>query len=96
MPRRDHPHQDAIHVAGWVSLFTLHAIWPPALMTLSDFRIEQRFLSTAMVAFFLAAAAGWTLLLAERRSLLRYTAGAILLGILIALYPSTRAWWILR
>jgi Protein of unknown function (DUF3302) len=25
---RDHPHQDAIHVAGWVSLFTLHAIWP--------------------------------------------------------------------
>lgn len=26
--RRDHPHQDAIHVAGWVSLFTLHAIWP--------------------------------------------------------------------
>ena len=26
--RRDHPHQDAIHVAGWVSLFTLHALWP--------------------------------------------------------------------
>jgi folate-dependent phosphoribosylglycinamide formyltransferase PurN len=25
---RGHPHQDAIHVAGWVSLFTLHAIWP--------------------------------------------------------------------
>jgi hypothetical protein len=25
---RDHPHADAIHVAGWVSLFTLHAIWP--------------------------------------------------------------------
>ena len=25
---RNHPHQDAIHVAGWVSLFTLHAIWP--------------------------------------------------------------------
>lgn len=25
---RDHPHQDAIHAAGWVSLFTLHAIWP--------------------------------------------------------------------
>jgi hypothetical protein len=24
---RGHPHQDAIH-AGWVSLFTLHAIWP--------------------------------------------------------------------
>ena len=23
-----HPHQDAIHYAGWVSLFTLHAIWP--------------------------------------------------------------------
>lgn len=26
--RRDHPHQDAIHVAGWVSLFTLHVLWP--------------------------------------------------------------------
>jgi hypothetical protein len=25
---RGHPHQDAIHVAGWDSLFTLHAIWP--------------------------------------------------------------------
>lgn len=26
--KRGHPHQDAIHVAGWVSLFTLHVIWP--------------------------------------------------------------------
>lgn len=26
--KRHHPHQDAIHVAGWVSLFTLHALWP--------------------------------------------------------------------
>jgi len=26
--RRNHPHQDAIHVAGWISLFTLGAIWP--------------------------------------------------------------------
>lgn len=25
---REHPQQDAIHVAGWVSLFTLHVIWP--------------------------------------------------------------------
>ncbi|PFG57883.1 uncharacterized protein DUF3302 [Vibrio sp. ES.051] len=25
---REHPHQDAIHYAGWVSLFTLHALWP--------------------------------------------------------------------
>jgi hypothetical protein len=25
---RSHPHQDAIQAAGWVSLFTLHAIWP--------------------------------------------------------------------
>lgn len=24
----NHPHQDAIHTAGWVSLFTLHVIWP--------------------------------------------------------------------
>jgi hypothetical protein len=26
--QRDHPHQDAIYAAGWVSLFTLHALWP--------------------------------------------------------------------
>ena len=26
--KRDHPHQDAIHTAGWVSLFLLHALWP--------------------------------------------------------------------
>jgi hypothetical protein len=25
---RHHPHQDAIYAAGWVSLFTLHALWP--------------------------------------------------------------------
>ena len=25
---RNHPHKEAIHVAGWLSLFTLHAIWP--------------------------------------------------------------------
>ena len=25
---RNHPQQDALHVAGWISLFTLHAIWP--------------------------------------------------------------------
>ena len=26
--KRSHPQQDAIHVAGWVSLLTLHLIWP--------------------------------------------------------------------
>lgn len=26
--KRNHPHQDAIHTAGWVSLFLMHAIWP--------------------------------------------------------------------
>ncbi len=26
--KRQHPHQDAIHIAGWVSLFLLHVIWP--------------------------------------------------------------------
>ena len=25
---RNHPQQDAIHVAGWISLFTLHVLWP--------------------------------------------------------------------
>jgi len=26
--KRNHPQQYVLHVAGWVSLFTLHAIWP--------------------------------------------------------------------
>ena len=26
--KRNHPHADAIHIAGWVSLFFLHVIWP--------------------------------------------------------------------
>src|SRR5262249_2689621 len=26
--KREHPHVDAIHAAGWVSLFTLHVLWP--------------------------------------------------------------------
>jgi hypothetical protein len=26
--RRNHPHQDAIRAATWVSLFTLGALWP--------------------------------------------------------------------
>ncbi|HIG40945.1 MAG: DUF3302 domain-containing protein [bacterium] len=25
---RNHPQQDAIHIAGWVSLMTLHVLWP--------------------------------------------------------------------
>src|SRR5436305_2435381 len=26
--KRTHPHAGAIHAGGWISLFTLHAIWP--------------------------------------------------------------------
>lgn len=26
--KRNHPQQDALHIAGWVSLFTLHVLWP--------------------------------------------------------------------
>ncbi|KQN42157.1 MULTISPECIES: DUF3302 domain-containing protein [unclassified Pseudomonas] len=25
---RNHPHQDAIHATAWVSMFTLHVLWP--------------------------------------------------------------------
>jgi hypothetical protein len=25
---RNHPHEEAIHYACWLSLFTLHALWP--------------------------------------------------------------------
>lgn len=26
--KRHHPHQDAIHAAGWLSLFLVHILWP--------------------------------------------------------------------
>jgi len=26
--RRHHPHEEAIHVGCWLSLLTLHALWP--------------------------------------------------------------------
>ncbi|WP_300360882.1 DUF3302 domain-containing protein [Hydrogenimonas sp.] len=26
--KRNHPHREAIHAAGWVSLFLMHTIWP--------------------------------------------------------------------
>ena len=26
--KRNHPHAEALHVAGWISLFLMHAIWP--------------------------------------------------------------------
>lgn len=39
--KRNHPHQDAIHVAGWVSLFTLHAIWPFLWIWATIYRPER-------------------------------------------------------
>ncbi|MBE2180429.1 MAG: DUF3302 domain-containing protein [Chthoniobacterales bacterium] len=38
---RNHPHQDAIHTAGWVSLFTLHAIWPFLWIWASSYHPEH-------------------------------------------------------
>jgi hypothetical protein len=39
---RNHPHQDAIYYAGWVSLFTLHAIWPLLWIWSAVYREESR------------------------------------------------------
>jgi uncharacterized protein DUF3302 len=38
---RNHPHRDAIHAAGWVSLFTLHAIWPFLWIWAAIYRPER-------------------------------------------------------
>jgi Protein of unknown function (DUF3302) len=43
---RHHPHADAIHAAGWVSLFTLHVLWPFLL------QMESSSLSSALPAEF--------------------------------------------
>jgi hypothetical protein len=38
---RQHPHQDAIHAAGWVSLFTLHVLWPFLWIWAMSYRPER-------------------------------------------------------
>ena len=38
---RHHPHADAIHAAGWVSLFTLHALWPFLWIWAMAYRSER-------------------------------------------------------
>ena len=38
---RNHPHQDAIHVTGWISLFTLHVIWPLLWIWATLYRVDR-------------------------------------------------------
>jgi hypothetical protein len=38
---RDHPHQDAIGAAGWVSLFMLGALWPLLWIWAMAYRPER-------------------------------------------------------
>src|ERR1700746_1446744 len=38
---RDHPPQDAIHPAGWVSVFTLHVLWPFLCICAMAYRPER-------------------------------------------------------
>ena len=38
---RHHPHEDAIHAAGWVSLFMLHALWPFLWIWAMTYRPER-------------------------------------------------------
>jgi hypothetical protein len=38
---RDHPHQDAIGAATWVSLFTLGAVWPLLWIWAMAYRPKQ-------------------------------------------------------
>lgn len=38
---RNHPQQDAIYVACWISLFTLHAIWPLVFIWAMSHRDES-------------------------------------------------------
>lgn len=42
---RNHPHQDAIHIAGWVSLFLAHAIWPILWIWAYLYKPGEKFLS---------------------------------------------------
>jgi hypothetical protein len=39
--RRNHPHQDAIGAATWVSLFTLGALWPFLWIWTMAYRLDR-------------------------------------------------------
>ncbi|KUJ74273.1 hypothetical protein AVO42_02335 [Thiomicrospira sp. XS5] len=39
--KRNHPHQDAIEAAGWVSLFMLHVLWPFLWIWAMTYREER-------------------------------------------------------
>ena len=39
--KRNHPHLELFHVAGWLSLFTLHAIWPFLWIWATLYREDQ-------------------------------------------------------
>ena len=38
---REHPHEEAIHTACWLSLFTLHALWPLVFMWAVSHKKDQ-------------------------------------------------------
>ncbi|HUP46990.1 MAG TPA: hypothetical protein VM779_15900, partial [Thermoanaerobaculia bacterium] len=61
-----------------------HTIWPVALMSLSSFRIEPRFLSTMMAPLVLSAVLGWALLLERRPTAVRIAASVVLLAVVAA------------
>lgn len=39
--KRNHPHQDAIMIAGWVSLFTLQLLWPFIMIWATLYREDR-------------------------------------------------------
>ena len=41
---RGHPHQDAIHIAGWVSMFLAHSIWPFLWIWAYLYKSDQKFM----------------------------------------------------
>jgi len=59
--KRNHPHQDAIHTAGWVSLFLLHALWPFLWIWATMYRPDR----------------GWGLLSGEDREQVKKTLAAL-------------------
>jgi hypothetical protein len=62
---------------------TLHTIWPAALMSLSTYPMESRFLNTLVVCSYMSAAAGWTLFVSRGGTALRIAASFALLGLLV-------------
>ena len=67
-----------------IAAVALHSIWPIALMTISKYRIESRFLATMLGVFMFSSVLGWTLSFERRPRFFRIGMSVSLVLVLFA------------